>query len=290
MNDGYIIKNGEFGARAILTSPWSNSMFESFGTNRILELELNVANGWRGRDISFLDDLAYLRVFEIFDFGIRDISPIHSLRNLGKLGISTYCNTGINFAVFSKLRDCAIEWRPGASSVFQCFQLKKLLINNYKGLEFNAFSQLMNLTSLSVLSAPFPDLGGISALKELRFLRLANLRNLRSLDGIEKLINIEELKINTCKKIGSLPKLSNLKKLRKLHLDNVGNIASLKPLNDLDSLESFTFVESTNILDGDLTPLLNQEHLMTLAFKNRSHYTHKRESFPAFNKNQIASQ
>jgi hypothetical protein len=64
--------------------------------------------------------------------------------------------------------------------------------------------------------------------------------------------------------------------LKKLHLNNGGAIASLKPLLNLDGLESVMFYESTNIVDGDLSPLLRQKNLARISFQNRRHYSHQR--------------
>jgi Leucine-rich repeat (LRR) protein len=129
------------------------------------------------------------------------------------------------------------------------------------------------------LNAPVKGLQGLSDLKELRSLRLANLKRLTSLTGIEGLANLEELEIHTCRAVGSIEEVSSLLRLQKLFLNNDGDIESLSPLKKLHLLEAMTFSESTNILDGDLTPLLRQKHLARISFQNRRHYSHKREEF-----------
>jgi len=114
-------------------------------------------------------------------------------------------------------------------------------------------------------------------LVQLRSLRLANLRQLESLAGIEQLKNLQELEIHTCRRIHSIDEIGQLYQLRKLHLNNDGDIESLKPLANIEHLEWVTFYESTNIIDGDLSPLVRQRHLSQLAFRNRRHYSHKSE-------------
>jgi hypothetical protein len=93
------------------------------------------------------------------------------------------------------------------------------------------------------------------------------------------LAKLEELEIHTCPAIGSITEVGNLTRLRKLHLNNDGNIESLKPLCSLRGLESVLFYESTNILDGDLSPLLCQNKLTQVSFQNRRHYSRRREEF-----------
>ena len=106
---------------------------------------------------------------------------------------------------------------------------------------------------------------------------------LTSLKGIETLANLEELEIHTCRGIGSIEEVGSLSHLQKLHLDNDGDIESLKPLEKLNSLVSLSFYESTNILDGDLSPLLHhQKSLSRVSFQNRRHYSHRREELRGY--------
>ena len=87
--------------------------------------------------------------------------------------------------------------------------------------------------------------------------------------------NLEELEIHACRRIRSIDEIGCLT----LHLNNDGDIESIKPLAKLGGLESMSFYESTNIIDGDLSPLLNQKNLSRVSFKNRRHYSHQREEF-----------
>ena len=129
------------------------------------------------------------------------------------------------------------------------------------------------------MNAPIVNLHGLVALKKLRSLRLANLRRLVSLEGIEGLARLEELEVQTCRGIHSIEQIAMLARLRKLHLSDDGDIESIKPVEKLTNLHSVLFDESTNILDGDLSPLLHQQHLSEISFKNRQHYSHRREDF-----------
>lgn len=100
------ITDGAYGPRATLTSAWSDGMLASLNAGGVVELELNQAKGWGGDDLSFLAKLPALKLFEIFDFRIKDISPIHSLHNLKRLGVTTYCKTEIDFDAFPQLESC----------------------------------------------------------------------------------------------------------------------------------------------------------------------------------------
>jgi hypothetical protein len=282
MNSGITIEHGKYGRRAVITSTWSKEMAKYLLDHNVVELELNDSKGWIGSDLSFLSELAQLESFEILDLrsSIHDISAIHFLHNLKKLDVATYCSTEIKFSAFPKLESCSLEWgKRKAQSLFDCKTIKELFLNRYNGKDTLSFSKLINLESLAILSAPIENLHGLSQLNKLRLLRLALLRKLSSLAGIEGLGQLEELEVDTCSRIGSIEEVGCLSKLRKLALNNDGEIKSLKPLAKLSNLESVLFVESTNILDGDLMPLLHQRKLSRVSFQNRRNYSHRREDF-----------
>jgi hypothetical protein len=277
--DGIMFEDGTFGRRAVVRSSWSNRFVEELKREGAVELELNQGKGWRGTALSFLAALPELKSFEIFDFNISDISPIHHLCKLRRLTASTYCSMAIDFSAFPELKSCGLEWRPKAGSLFQCATLSDLFLNRYKGKNVNAFARLSNLESLAILNAPIADLQGLRALTKLRSLRLSGLRCLKSLSGVEELANLEELEVHTCRAIRSIDEIRSLTHLKKLHLNNGGKIESLKPLAELTQLESVLFYESTDIVDGDLSPLLRLNNLARVSFQNRRHYSHRREDF-----------
>ena len=106
-DDVITFENGKYGRRAILRGPWSDQIIGYLAGNNVVELELNQGKGWAGTDIRFLAELPGLKSFEICDFNIQDIEPIHSLRKLKRLGVTTYCSTGIDFGIFPNVKAVA---------------------------------------------------------------------------------------------------------------------------------------------------------------------------------------
>lgn len=255
----------------------------------IVELELNYAKGWRGRDVAFLAMLPRLESIFILDHALASVDPIHALHALRALDVVTARKIAIDFSAFPRLEHCGLEWHPGCQSVFSCMTLQELFVNMYDGEDAAPFGRLRELASLSILSAPFRTLHGLHDLGKLRSLRLGNLRRLTSLAGLEGLVNLEELNIDTCRGIQSIDAIGELTRLRTLFVNNVGPLASLAPLDRLRNLEWVTFDESTNILDGDLSPLSRQRHLTRVAFRNRRHYSHRREDFDVLRRPSPAS-
>jgi Leucine-rich repeat (LRR) protein len=277
--EGYSLEPGPFGLRAVLTSSWTREIQQSLLQQPIADLELNGAKGWRGQDLSFLSEFPELLAFKIIGTTAKSLSPIHLLHNLRSLDVLAYCKTELRFGEFPFLVKCGLEWRRGAESLFECVGLRNLFVNRFGGSNTDLFGKLKNLESLAILGSPIKSLEGLRFLRKLRSLRLGALRVLATLKGIENLIQLEKLEINTCRKISSVEEIATLINLHELYLDNIGNVPSLKSLAPLHQLRRLTFVESTNIVDGDLSALLCLPNLETIAFQNRKHYSHRREDF-----------
>jgi hypothetical protein len=250
MIKGVELEDGKYGRRAVITSSWHEGMAPYLLANDVVELELNDGKGWRGADLAFLKRLPDLLSFQILDFSISSVDPIHFLRKLCRLEVITYCRSEIRFRSFPHLEECSLEWRPKAESLFECTTLKKLFVNRYSGKDSEPFGQLIDLDDLAILNAPVTNLNGLTPLKRLRTLRLAVLPKLTSLAGLEELVDLEELDVHTCRRIRSIEVMRLLPNLRKLYINNGGEIESLKPIRDLRNLEAVVFYESTNILDA----------------------------------------
>ena len=266
-------EEGEFGTRATLLAPWSSSAHQEIMRVRPNELELNASKGWRGRDIEFIQDYEWLSSFVIIDMKIENISPVMSLKKLIILNIVTYCNTKLDFGVFNYLSHCALEWRSGAESLFDCSTLTDLFINRYKGKSSSPFGRLENLESLAILNSSITELQGLSELHRLRSLRIAGLRSLKSIEGIEGLFRLESFEMQTCRSVRSLSPLSGLTNLIEVNVSNNGELDSLAPLRGLPHLRTVLFYESTNIADGDLRAIFDHPTVSKVSFQNRRHYS-----------------
>jgi len=279
MSGNIEFSNGTYGLKAVVKTTWEDSFLKLLIDKEVVELELNDGKGWRGDNIDFIESLPNLEALTIIDFNIKSIDSVRYLSELKYLELITYCKKSIDFHSFPKLVECSFEWIKGSSSLFEMPNIRKLFINNYKEKGSGVFSRLVNLEELAILNSPIEDLQGISTLRNLRSLRLANLRKITSLLGLENLQQLEELEIQRCKGISTVFEVFSLGSLRRLLLLDLGNIASIKGIEALSSLEDFLFYESTNVIDGDISPVLTLKSLKKISFQNRRHYTHKREDF-----------
>jgi internalin A len=271
----FTVEPGQFGSRLVLRCKWHPRVGEYIRQYEIKELYLNYALGFKGKDITFLQDLSDLEWLKIVHYTIEDISPIHKLPKLRVLEIGTYCKTVVDFSRFPSLEECYLEWRPGAKSLFECQKLKRLFLNRYTAKSAREIAGLRSLRVLSIANSPLETVEDLGGLNQVTFLGLYNLRRLRSLRGIEGLARLEELEVNGCWSLHSIEEVEQFHRLRKLQLCDNRVIESLRPIRALSQLESVLFYGSTNVKDGDLSPLVGLKHLRHISFQDRPHYTHR---------------
>jgi hypothetical protein len=85
---------------------------------------------------------------------------------------------------------------------------------------------------------------------------------------------LEFLHINQSKKLIFSEQLLQLKKLKVLCLNNCAPIESLDFLKHFPQLIDFRFVD-TNVLDGNLNPILDHPSIRTVGFLDKKHYNNK---------------
>lgn len=278
---GYKIENGMFGRRMVLTGPWQPSLTGEVQRQRVVELEANYAQGWkRGDGVGFLEGLPHLQAFEVIDWNIEDVSPIHCLSNLRHLKVSTYCKTAIDFSAFPQLETVSLEWRARAKSIFNSRTLKRVFVNRFSGSDLEPFLEIPTLIDLSVASPKLVELGVPPGRRVLESLGIYNARKLKDLEGIQRLDRLTRLKVNDCGKIGNINPLAALGSLRVLHLCDDGELESLQPVRALGDLRELLFYGTTSIQDGRVDFLLSLG-LEKVVFQDRRHYDVKRSAFPA---------
>lgn len=280
--DDWIIETGlRYGPRMVLTADWSDAAVRAWERHRVRELELNYAKGWQGGDLSFLGELPALHALLLTDWDLEDSSVVNELDELRYLKLSTYCETEIRFDRLPNLEVCSLEWRPTARTLFEHRGIKKLFVNRLvAGGDFRPFANMTSLRALTLYTPRLSSLDGIGSLSGLEFLEIARSRTLSSLSGLEALSNLAWMEVSTCRKISDVSPVGELPQLRTLLLGDLGDIASIRPLSCLRKLERLFLLESTCVLDGDLSPLLELPRLEHVVFEDRPGYSHRADDFP----------
>ncbi|HLO45417.1 MAG TPA: hypothetical protein VK175_13860 [Leadbetterella sp.] len=144
--------------------------------------------------------------------------------------------------------------------------------------KLNSFDNLPEnekLLYLELNCGIFKNFDGIEKFKNIKRLELHYCVKLENDFGLSRLKDsIEFLHINGSKKFKFTNELLQLKKLRVLCLNSCGSIDNLHFLKKFPNLIEFRFV-NTNILDGNLNPILEHSTLRSVGFLNKKHYNYK---------------
>ncbi|MEW4307650.1 hypothetical protein Q0N12_13295 [Rossellomorea marisflavi] len=121
----------------------------------------------------------------------------------------------------------------------------------------------------------------IEKMKKLKRLELHYCTKLQNDFGLSGLANtLEHLHINQSKKFVPNEEMFSLKNLRVLCLNSCGNLENLNFLDQFPNLIDFRFV-NTNVLDGDLSPILEHPKIRSVGFMNKRHYNIKDDKMDA---------
>lgn len=264
----------EHGAKLVFTPPWSPDDADEIsrsGINRLVVV--------RAPNLNFLEQAPPLEVVQVMDLQLKDVSGIHAQAELKWLDLNAYFATPVDFSVFRNLERLHLDWGPGAESVVSLTRLRRLSINRYPATDLTGIGAHPGLRRLRLSDArrlqSLDGLDRFTSIEDIRLLALTNLEDLGALSTVA--VTLDELELDTCKRIGTLDWFTPLIHLRVLSILNCGKVPSLKPIEGLLELQVFLFYESTNVLDGDLTPLLRLPNLKDTSFQDRRHYSHRRD-------------
>lgn len=277
---GFKVVRGVYGQRVALTGSWEEEIGRWMTRHGITELECNHVNGCKLESYDFLSEIPFLTGLRIVNQDPKDFSPLSQLGGLRSLEITLVPSPrNFPFARLAKLERLTLEWFAGAEKLFTANSLKHLSIERYPGRQGSEpFRALEGLENLILANGGIEEIESFRVLRSLQRLQLVNLRQLRSLKGIENLDTLRCLCLDGSKGIGSIEEVRGLVNLQLLWLVDCGKIESLDPVRGLKKLKSLLFGGSTNIVDGDLTPLLALPDLCHWGFAlDLKHYNLSRD-------------
>jgi len=164
----------------------------------------------------------------------------------------------------------------------QLENIKYLTLWHHKKSKLGNFVSIPeNLLYLELNWSNIQDFLGIEKMNKLKRLELHYCTKLHNDLGLSGLSNtLEFLQIEQSKKFVPNEELFSLKNLRVLRLNSCGNFENLNFLNQFPNLIDFRFVD-TNVLDGDLSPILNHPTIRSVGFLNKRHYNIKDDKMDA---------
>ncbi|MDA0161090.1 hypothetical protein OM076_12495 [Solirubrobacter ginsenosidimutans] len=252
-------------ALAVLEGGWRDEYANVIEAHDLAALSIMV----RGGDLSFLARLPALRGLVLNAGEVRDLGPVSQLRGLETLTLNTVSKPRmeLDFTAFPHLRTLRMYFNAGFESVFACTSLESLFVFGPPDPDLTRFGALPALRRLELSQGrKVTSTAGVGA--NVEFLGLYMQGALEALDGLPAGLTV--LAIEGAKKLEALPALPS--RLTRLKVANCGDIASLAPLRGLDQLEEFFAWESTKVLDGDLSVLLELPRLRSIGLRDRREY------------------
>lgn len=162
-------------------------------------------------------------------------------------------------------------------NIFETSEYAILWHYKYKELAFDNLSSTNSLLYLEMNWANIKDFQKIEKLSNLKRLELHYCTKLETDKGLSSLKDtLEILHINQSRKFVPTDELDQLKSLKILCLNSCGSIESLDFLYNFPNLIDFRFV-NTNVLNGDLSPILKHPTIRTVGFLNKQHYNYRDE-------------
>jgi hypothetical protein len=191
--------------------------------------------------------------------------------------------TGIDFACLPLLEVFSGDWHKDNCNIARCLELRDLSTWHFNSpsRDFTEFAHLPRLERFFAAQTNIETLDGVETLDDLRHLTVAHASKLESLTALaERDCGIRELHFDKVKKIASYEPIGAIKMLRWLELSACAPMKNLKWTAGLNHLDFFSFVD-TNVLDGDLSPLVRLPKLRKIGTFDKKHYQQKSDEIEA---------
>ena len=169
------------------------------------------------------------------------------------------------------------DWKSEKWQAIDISKCRYLIIWHHSNKE-KTFDNLPNIPELEYLEINWSNsisLEGLSKYKNLKRLELHCCIKLETLDGIETLNKgIEHIHFVQSKKLKGHSRIIKLQNLSTLCFNDCGVVDNINFVCKIPRLKDFRFV-NTNVLNGDLKPLLANPKIENAGFLNKRHYSHK---------------
>lgn len=263
---------------------------------KINGLELNDFFGFSMFDLDFVSQIQWFESIKVIKSGGVNSKDLEQLPNIKRF-VNNYTDEPINFLCFKKLIEVDILWSKGRENILHCENIETLTLHRLKLKNLQDFDKLNRLKNLSLINSSLEsfegiekleslekleiyhnrnliDLSSLSKCKNLKWLKLENCSKMDSLKTIENCVNLEYISITDCKKVIDNKYIFLLKNLKTLAILRSGNIESISGVEKMQNLERF-IIYDTNVIDGDLHPLLKLKKMNFCFFKDKKHYSLK---------------
>lgn len=225
-------------------------------------------------DLSFLKDFPSLRYLEITGRKPVSLSPLIELSNLRGLMVENP-GSGLDFKCFPELEVFQGTWHAHNCNLAAARELRRAHLWKHAAKDLAALAHITRLEELHLTQTSIHSLDGLQTLADLRYFDLAYAPKLKSLAAFAACNDgLREVSFQKVPGISSYQPISALRRLRRLKLGSCAPMPDLKWIEPLGWLDFFSFVD-TNVVDGDLSPLLRLPCLAYVGTFDKKHYNLK---------------
>lgn len=225
-------------------------------------------------DIDFLADCPKLTHVNLED-PFKDVSALEQLEHLHTLRLHPKI-VWHDFSRFQNLTVLTAGYGQSFHGLEACHALETLKLRQVNAVtgDLTDLVNHRNLRQLALVDGQIQSLNGIEKIAQLERIELSYMTTLTDLNALLSLANVYSLELYSNANAVNSDVIRLLLNLRVLKVFEGGDVRSLRFINDLPELEELSFV-STNIVDGDLSPLLQHPTLRTVSFLDKPHYSHQ---------------
>ncbi len=226
-------------------------------------------------ELEFLEDYPLLLYLEGKDLSSKALRCVESLSNLRGLKLDAP-KSGIDFRSFPQLEEFVGDWHRNNADIGNCGELRTLRAWGFRSTEpgLLALANCARLERLSLVRPGIESIDGVEALEDLRYLHLAYAPKIEDLTPLAApTVDLRELSLTNLKRISDYAPLAAIRRLRRLKISKCAAMEDLAWTRGMDYLDFISFVE-TNVLSGDLSPLLSLPLLRYAGAGNRRNYSH----------------
>lgn len=276
-----IMRKDEDGMTVLVSQENVQESVQYIQTHQIKSVE--VTYDYEEAQIDFLRECPTIEILSLRGSSVRTMSGAYHLKRLKALVINDASRSlTLDFNQLPTLEEIYGTLPPKVEGIGTLNNLKKIQIWGYKpkGKNLMEFIDLKNLVDLELINANITSLEGIQGLKKLTRLGLYRMRALSDIEAIKHLSeNLTSIQIEGSKNVHDFSPIGKVQSLVHLGLNNCGNISSIRFIEQLPHLSSMRFWDST-VLDGDVSPCIELEHI---DFTNKKHYSHRLKRGPRVN-------
>lgn len=231
------------------------------------------------KNIECLNDFVGVTKLHIMllDYAV-DLAPL--IRHADTL-IDYFCNDEINSIIdcdrYLALQSLNQTWDSRMKFANNHPQLIKLCFDKYcpkKEKDLDSLPMAPNLKDLDLLRSCIKTLSGIEKYPNLEKLVITLGKYLTTIGDLTHCPFLKVLELEGCKNIDDLQEtLSKCHRLERLVLMKVSDLENIRFIEHLPNLKWLNLMD-TNVIDGDMSPLLNHPSLEYVVFTSKKHFSH----------------